>query len=109
MFVQRCKRKGHGHCGLITFVHEQFRCKYKYIAKYNEADTAWGYMCFEISHCKPNSNKYIVSNIFETLKEKFADYALFTDEFSCFLKDVDFIRGDFNIHLLLMTWNQYSS
>ena len=27
MFYQRGNRVGHGHCGLVIYVHEQFQCK----------------------------------------------------------------------------------
>ena len=85
MFIQRGNRKGHGHCGLITYVHEQFQGKEPNIVR---PHTALEYMSVEISHNKPNSKKYIISNVYRLPVEKVEDYTIVTDEFSCFLNDV---------------------
>ena len=56
MFYQRGNRVGHGHCGLVIYVHEQFQCKEISI---EQEHTDWDYLCLEILHTKPNSKKNI--------------------------------------------------
>ena len=51
MFFQRGSRVGHGHCGLVIYVHEQFQCKQ---IDFNLEHTDWDFMCVEISHYKPH-------------------------------------------------------
>ena len=54
MFHQIGNCPGHSHCGLITYVHEQFNCNEILI---NQPANGWEYLCVEISHHKPNSKK----------------------------------------------------
>ena len=103
MFIKKGNLKGHGHCGLIIYIHEQFVCKE--VAIYEES-TAWEYMCVEISHRTPNSRKYLLCNIYRIPKYTIDDVSKFTDEFSSFLTSIKnmkrstFISGDFNVNLL---------
>ena len=60
MFYQTGKCPGHSHCGLITYVHEMFRSEEVII---DQTATGWEHLTVQISHCKPNSKKYVVSNI----------------------------------------------
>ena len=63
-------------------------------------------LCLEISHQKPNSKKYILSNIYRLPNEIVQDVNTFTDEFSLYLsllkrrKHSSFVCRDFNINLL---------
>jgi len=103
MFYQRGNRRGHGHCGLIMYVHEQFRCKEITI---DQENSTWDYQCIEMSHHKPNSKKYIICNIYRLPGEIVDEVNTFTDEFTTFLISVKklkhsaFICGDYNINLL---------
>ena len=97
MFVQRGARLGHGHCGLITYVHQDYR-----VSELNpmQQHTAWDYMALEILHSMPNSKKYIKNNVYRLPKYKVEDYSTFTEEFESFivylntLKHTLFICGD---------------
>ena len=70
-------------------------------------------MCLEISHQKPNSKKYLISNIYRLPNEIVQDVNIFTNEFSTYLsliknrKRSSFICGDFNINLLLLDAKQH--
>ena len=103
MFFQRGNRVGHGHCGLITYIHETFLS--------NEIDnenahTTWDYLCVQLSHTSPNSRRYLSSNVYGLPCYLSENINLFTTEFSTFLRSVIhintsvFICGDFNISLL---------
>ena len=61
MFFQRGNRVGHGHCGLVTNIHESFLCKESIIENSN---TSWDYLCVELSHNSPNSKKYLLCNVY---------------------------------------------
>ena len=105
MFFQRGTHKGHGHCGLIIYVHEQFNCKQ--VALCQDA-TAWEYLCVEISHRTPTSKKFLLCNVYRIPVYTIDEVNIFTEQFSCFLTSVGklkhstFICGDFNINLLSM-------
>ena len=112
MFCLKGNRVGHGHCGLITYVHEQFKATELFLT---DISTDWDYMCVEISHCKPNSKKYIISNIYR-LPGMIVDYfTQFVNEFTSFLTSIKnlkhsaFICGDFNIDLLKVGINRHCS
>ena len=110
MFVQRGERLGHGHCGLITYVHQDY-----IIRELNPMQqyTAWDYMALEISHSMPNCKKYIINNVYRLPKKEVEDSSTFTKEFESFivylntLKHTSFICGDFNLNLLLVNRNQH--
>ena len=110
MFIQRGARLGHGHCGLTTYVHQDYR-----VSELNpmQQHTAWDYMALEISHSMPNSTKYIINNVYRLPKYEVEDYSTFTEEFESFivylntLKHTSFICGDFNLNLLLVNRNQH--
>ena len=93
-------------------MHEQFQSKEINIV---QTHTAWDYISLEISHCKPHSKKYIVSNVYRLPEGKVVDYTIFIEEFSSFLNDINslkhpvFICDDFNINLLLIDDNQHFS
>jgi len=112
MFYQRGNRKGHGHCGLIIYVHEQFKSKEIVI---NQENTAWDYQCIEISHHKSNSKKYLLCNLYRIPGEIVGDINTFTDEFSAFLTSVKnlkhsaYICGDYNINLLAINSKRHYS
>ena len=97
---------------LVIYIHKQF----------NTTDitdtvvvehTAWDYMCLEISHQKPNSKKYLISNIYRLPNETVHPVNIFTNEFSTYLsliinhKRSSFSCGDFNINLLLLDAKQH--
>ena len=47
MFFQRGNRVGHGHCGLIIYIHEPFLSQEVFIENVN---TSWNYLCVQLSH-----------------------------------------------------------
>ena len=49
MFFQPGDRVGHGHCGLVTYIHNQFNAT-DITDRITVEHTAWDYMCLEISH-----------------------------------------------------------
>ena len=113
MFYQRGNRMGHGHCGLVIYVHHQFKCKEIFV---DQEHTDWDFMCVEMSHCKPHSKKYILSNIYRLPGLIVDDFKIFQDEFSSYLTAINnlkrssFICGDLNINLLqISTNNHYNS
>ena len=110
MFFQRGNRVGHGHCGLITYIHESFLSKEIAI---ENVHTSWDYLCVQLSHTSPNSRKYLLCNVYRLPCYLSEDIHLFTIEFSNFLRSVKhinssvFICGDFNINLLLISSNRH--
>ena len=110
MFYQTGKCPGHSHCGLITYVHEMFRSEEVII---DQTATGWEHLTVQISHCKPNSKKYVVSNIYRPQEKFVVELDLFIGEFSDFLNSLrnynrsTFVCGDFNINLLEITSNHY--
>ena len=110
MFFQRGNRVGHGHCGLIIYIHETFLSQEVIIENVN---TSWDYLCVQLSHTSPNSKKYLLCNVYRLPCYLVADIDLFTTEFSSFLRSVKhshssvFICGDFNINLLSINSNSH--
>ena len=80
MFFQPGNRQGHSHCGLVIYVHNQFNAN-NITAQLDVEHTGWDYLCLEISHQKPNSKKYLLSNIYRLPNEIVQDVNTFTDEF----------------------------
>ena len=110
MYFQRGNRVGHGHCGLIVYVHETFLSKEIVI---ENANTSWDYLCVQLSHNSPNSRKYILCNVYRLPCYLAADIDLFNAEFCSLLRTVKhrnssvLICGDFNIDLLSVTSNRH--
>ena len=80
MFSQPDNRQGHSHCGL----HNQFNAN-DITALLEVEHTGWDYLCLEILHQKPNSKKYLLSNIYRLPNEIVQDVNIFTDEISLYL------------------------
>ena len=105
-------RVGHGHCGPLIYIHNQFNVT-DITDTVTVEHTAWDYMFLEISHQKPNSKKYLISNIYRLPNEIVQGVNIFTNEFSTYLsliknrKRSSFICGDFNINLLLLDAKQH--
>ena len=59
MFFQRGNRVGHGHCGLIIYIHETFLSQEVIIENDN---TSWDYLCAQLSHSSPNSKKNLLDS-----------------------------------------------
>ena len=74
---------GHGHCGLVTCIHNQFNAT-DITDRITVEHTTWDYMCMEISPQKPNSKKYLVSNVYRLPKEIVQDVNIFSTEFSTY-------------------------
>ena len=74
----------HGHCGLVIYIHNHFNAT-DITDTVTVEHTAWDYMCLEISHQKPNSKKYLISNIYRLPNEIVQDVNIFTNEFSTYL------------------------
>lgn len=112
MFIKRGSRMGHGHCGLIIYVHDQFNAKEIII---DQKSTTWDYMCIELAHYKPNSKKYMLCNVYRLPGFIVDEFQLFVDEFTSFLnviknmKHSAFVCGDFNINLLAIGTNKHYS
>ena len=110
MFFQPGNRQGHSHCDLVIYVHNQFNAN-DITAQLDVEHTGWDYLCLEISHQKPNSKKYLLSNIYRLPNEIVQDVNAFTNEFSLYLsllkrrKHSSFVCGDFNINLLSLDTN----
>ena len=60
MFFERGTRVGHGHCGLIIYIHETFLSQEVII---ENVDTSWDYLSVQISHSFSNSKNmcYVTS------------------------------------------------
>ena len=84
MFFQPGNRQGHSHCGLVIYVQNQFNAN-DITAQLDVEHTGWDYLCLKISHQKPNSKKYLLSNIYRLPNEIVQDVNTFTDEFSLYL------------------------
>ena len=54
----RCCRHG----GLLIYIHKQF--KYTLIDTINQDSTGWEYLCVEMSHRTPHSQKYLLCNVY---------------------------------------------
>ena len=110
MFIKRGNRKGHGHCGLVIYVHDQFKATELTI---NQESTMWDYLCVEISHHSKASKKYILCDLYRLPGGNVDEFRLFSDEFSSFLtsmkqlKHATFVTGDFNIDLLKIDTNAH--
>ena len=110
MFFQRGNRVGHGHCGLITYIHETFLSKEIAI---ENVHTSWDYLCVQLSHTSSNSRRYLLCNVYRLPCYLSEDINLLTTEFSNFFRSVKhintsvFICGDFNINLLLISSNRH--
>ena len=73
-------RVGHGHCGPLIYIHNQFNVT-DITDTVTVEHTAWDYMCLEISHQKPNSKKYFIGDTYRLPNEIVQDVNIFTDEF----------------------------
>ena len=112
MFFQRGNRIGHGHCGLIIYIHETFLSQKVIIENVN---TTWDYLCVQLSHSSPNSKNicHVTSIIYRLPCYLVADIDLFTTGFSSFLRSVKhshssvLICGDYNIKLLSINSNSH--
>ena len=93
MFYKPGNRVGHGHCGLVIYIHNQFNAT-DITDTVTVEHTAWDYMCLEISHQKPNSKKYLISNIYRLPNEIVQDVNIFTNEFSTYLSLIKKIARD---------------
>ena len=82
MFYQIGNCPGHGHCGLITYVHEIYRPEEITI---NLDATGWEYLIIEILHNSRNAKKYVLTNVYRP-PERFVDELnVFIQEFSSLL------------------------
>ena len=79
MFYQIGNCPGHGHCGLITYVHETYRSEEISI---NLDATGWEYLSIEISHNSRNVNKYLLTNIYRPPERFLDELNVFIQEFS---------------------------
>ena len=101
----RCCRHG----GLLIYIHKQF--KYTLIDTINQDATGWEYLCVEMSHRTPHSQKYLVCNVYRKSGEIVDEMNAFLVEFSTFLQRVknlnklSYICGDYNIDLLKVKIN----
>ena len=71
IFNQIGKYPGHSHCGLLIYVHEDYKCTERIINQM-------------ISHNSPNSRKYIISNIYRPPEKYIEELDIFIEEFKYF-------------------------
>ena len=108
MFYQVGNCPGHGHCGLITYVHETYRSEEITI---NLDATGWEYISIEILYNSGNANKYVLTNVYRSPEQFIDELNVFLQEFSSlliFIQDlnrISFVCGDFNINLLEINLN----
>ena len=101
----RCCRHG----GLLIYIHKQF--KYTLIDTINQDATGWEYLCIEMSHRTPHSQKYLLCNVYRKPGEIVDEMNAFLVDFSTFLQRVknlnklSYICGDYNIDLLKVKIN----
>ena len=101
----RCCRHG----GLLIYIHKQF--KYTLIDTINQDATGWEYLCVEMSHRTPHSQKYLLCNVYRKSGESVDKINAFIAEFSTLLQRVknlnklSYICGDYNIDLLKVKIN----
>ena len=92
-----------GHGGLIIYIHNQF--KYKLVDTIHQEATGWEYLCIELSHHEPHSQKYLLCNVYRKPGQLLDDFTLFLEEFALFVRMVkqlnrsSYICGDYNIDL----------
>ena len=84
MFFQPGDRVGHGHCGLVTYIHNQFNA-IDITDGITVEHTAWDYMCLEISHQKSHSKMYTISKVYRLPNEIAQDVNISATEFSTYL------------------------
>ena len=103
--TSRCCRHG----GLLIYIHKQF--KYTLIDTINEDATGWEYLCVDMSHRTPHSQKYLLCNVYRKPGEIVDEMNAFLAEFSTLLQKVknlnklSYICGDYNIDLLKLKVN----
>ena len=97
------------HGGLLIYIHKQF--KYTLIDTINQDATGWEYLCVEMSHRTPHSQKYLLCNVYRKPGEIVDEMNAFLTEFSTLLQKVknlnklSYICGDYNIDLLKLKVN----
>ena len=74
-YFQRGNRIGHGHCGLITYIHETFLSKEIAI---ENVHTSWDYLRIQLSHTSSNSRRYLLCNVYRLLCYLSEDINMFT-------------------------------
>ena len=85
--------------------------KYTLIDTINQDSTGWEYLCVEMSHRTPHSQKYLLCNVYRKPGEIVDEMNAFLAEFSTFLQRVknlnklSYICGDYNIDLLKVKIN----
>ena len=100
-----------GHGGLIIYIHNQF--KYKLVDTIHQEATGWEYLCIELSHHEPHSQKYLLCNVYRKPGQLLDDFTLFLEEFALFVRMVkqlnrsSYICGDYNIDLLKIKTNKH--
>ena len=104
----RCCRHG----GLLIYIHKQFI--YILIDTINQDSTGWEYLCVEMSHRTPHSQKYLLCNVYRKPREIVDEMNAFLAEFSTFpqmvknLNKLSYICGDYNVDLLKVKINPLS-
>ena len=103
--TSRCCRHG----GLLIYIHKQF--KYTLIDTINQDATGWEYVCIEMSHRTPHSQKYLLCNVYRKPGEIVDEMNAFLAKFSTLLQKgknlnkLSYICGDYNIDLLKLKVN----
>ena len=100
-----------GHGGLMIYIHNQF--KHKLVDTIRQEATGWEYLCIELSHHEPHSQKYLLCNVYRKPGQLRDDFTLFLEEFALFVRLVkqlnrsSYICGDYNIDLLKIKTNKH--
>ena len=87
---------------LWSYVHEMFRSKEVIIDK---IATGWEHLTVQISHRKPNSKTYVVSNIYRHPEKFVVELDLCIGEFSDFLNSLrNYYRSTFVCVIPILTY-----
>lgn len=110
MFCKPGNRPGHGHCGLLIYIHEQYKCSE---ISFDNSSTDWDSLCVEFSTRKANAKKYILTNFYRLPGGNIEQLETFTDEFVAMLRKIAnlkhtaYVCGDQNIDLLHLNQKQH--
>ena len=86
---------------------------YKLVDTIHQEATGWEYLCIELSHHEPHSQKYLLCNEYRNVGQLLYDFTLFLEEFTLFVRMVkqlnrsSYICGDYNFDLLKIKTNKH--
>ena len=66
-----------------------YQFKYKLANTIHQEATGWEYLCIELSHHEPYSQKYLLCNVYRKPGQLLDDFTLFLEEFALFVRMVN--------------------